>query len=419
MRILVISNYYPPFDLGGLEQLAADVVAALQARHHRVHVLTSRHGAASRRGVAHVQRLLHLDSADHLHYHPHYAFTAWIHARRNARAVATAVADVAPDVVFIWGMWNLPRSVARQAERLCPGRVVYYIASPWPTDIDPHTAYWTAPASRPALRALKRWAAVGARALLSGQPGPLPEFSHVLCVSDFMRLYMTNAVGVPPSQVSVVHNGIDLARFVPRVRCDPATNLQLLYAGALSEHKGVHVAIDALGQLIHGRGMKNVRLTLVGGGHPAYARLLRDRVAALGLTNIVTFLERRDPAHIPDLLVRFDVFVFPSVWDEPLARSVQEAMACGLVVVGTTTGGTPEILIDGETGLCVAPNDPRSLAEKIADVAADPGLQERLRRNARRIVEERFTLERMVREIERHLAQIVASNPVDMTAGGA
>ena len=419
MRILNISNYYPPFDLGGLEQLAAEVVAALQARHHQVHVLTSRHGTAPRCGVAHLQRVLHLDSADHLHYHPHYALTARFHERRNARSVAAAVADVAPDVVFIWGMWNLPRGIARQAEQLCPGRVVYYIASPWPTDVDAHTAYWNAPASRRALRGPKRWAAVGARALLSGQPGSLPEFSHVLCVSDFMRRYMTDAVGVPPAQLSVVHNGIDLARFVPRVRRHPGANLQLLCAGALAEHKGVHVAIDALGQLIHGRGMKNVHLTLVGSGHPAYARLLRDRVAVLGLTNFVTFRERIDRAQIPDLLLGFDVFLFPSVWEEPLARSVQEAMACGLVVIGTTTGGTPEILIDGETGLCVAPNDPQSMAGKIACVAADPGLQERLRRNARRLVEERFTLERMVQEIECHLAQIVASNPVVTTAGGA
>jgi len=71
-------------------------------------------------------------------------------------------------------------------------------------------------------------------------------------------------------------------------------------------------------------------------------------VAVLGLTNFVTFRERIDRAQIPDLLLGFDVFLFPSVWEEPLARSVQEAMACGLVVDPATTTGRPprKILID-------------------------------------------------------------------------
>jgi len=75
-------------------------------------------------------------------------------------------------------------------------------------------------------------------------------------------------------------------------------------------------------------------------------------------------------------------------------------MACGLVVIGTTTGGTPEILTDGENGLTFKAGDGAMLAEKIARVLREPSLRPRLARAARRTVEERFTMQRMVEELE-------------------
>jgi glycosyltransferase involved in cell wall biosynthesis len=102
------------------------------------------------------------------------------------------------------------------------------------------------------------------------------------------------------------------------------------------------------------------------------------------------------------------VLLFPSIWPEPLARVVQEAMASGLVVIGTTTGGTPELLREGETGLTFPAEDATALAHQIGRLAADPALYNRLALAARHTVETSFTEQRMVDEIERYFAGLLA-----------
>ena len=106
-------------------------------------------------------------------------------------------------------------------------------------------------------------------------------------------------------------------------------------------------------------------MTLVGSGHPDYEAFLRDLVERERLQDFVTFHEPVSKDEMPAVLQQFDVLIFPSIYEEPLARMTQEAMASGLVVVGTTTGGTKEILRDGETGLTFAPEDADGLAEQV------------------------------------------------------
>jgi glycogen(starch) synthase len=92
--------------------------------------------------------------------------------------------------------------------------------------------------------------------------------------------------------------------------------------------------------------------------------------------------------------------IFPSEWPEPLARMTQEAMSSGAVVIGTTTGGTGEILEDGVTGLVFAPGDAAGLAARIRQLRSDPALFARLASAARQRVEEQFRFDRMVDQVE-------------------
>jgi glycosyltransferase involved in cell wall biosynthesis len=83
-------------------------------------------------------------------------------------------------------------------------------------------------------------------------------------------------------------------------------------------------------------------------------------------------------------------------------------MAAGLVVIGTTTGGTREILQDGETGFTFAPNDVESLAARVVQLSLNPALGRRLAHAGRQTVLEKFTLDRMVNEIEGYLLECFA-----------
>jgi len=410
MRVLIISNYYPPLELGGWEQLTRDVACQLNKRGHTVHILTSNYRADEmQKTEPDVDRILYLESYDHARYHAHYTLLHRWQERQNQRHLAQAVAHVAPDIIFINGMWNLPSSVAWQAEQLCPGRVVYYIASYWPTEAGAHTAYWLDQPDNPWLRLPKQWIGTFVRrTLITGTPRNQLDFALVLCVSAFMQDYMIKEAGVPSSQTRVVHNGINPTTFSMRCLREDPPSLRLLYAGRLSPDKGVHTSIEGLGHILQADPSQPITLSVIGSGTPEYETSLRRLADELGISQAVRFYGQVARSQMPDIVAQHDVLLFTSMWPEPLARMTQEAMACGLVVIGTETGGTPEILHDGENGLTFEAGNGLALAEKIAQVSKDPGLRNQLARAARQTIEERFTIDRMVDEIEYHFTSIMS-----------
>jgi glycogen synthase len=264
------------------------------------------------------------------------------------------------------------------------------------------------PTQRWFLRLPKRALSKVAMKLIAEEGQPDLKLEQVICVSARVRDLLVEA-GLPIQHARIIHGGTDVERFLSvRKRdycCGP---LKLLYAGQLVQHKGVHTAIEAMARLVNARGIDQINLTLVGAGHPDYEAFLRDLVDAERLNSYVTFHGPVSKDEVPAIFQQFDVLVFPSIYEEPLARITQEAMASGLVVVGTTTGGTQEILRDGETGLTFAPEDADGLADQVARLITDPDLGCRLAHAGRQTVLENFTLDRMVNEIEAYLLECLA-----------
>lgn len=424
MRILFISAFYPPHVIGGWEQLVEELNDGLRRRGHITHVLTSTHGlsgapaleAADARGETGVERALLLESNLQF-YQPAAMFSYRRRTQHNLDVTRAAIERFRPDVVFVHIMWNLSPGIPWQAEQLAPGRVVYYVADHWAYSPDPHEAYWRDPASNPLRRAFK------------GLIAPLPlsivrqdrkrfqlAFSRVLCVSAAIRKAMLdNVPGLHPQRVEVVYNGIDLAAFPFQQRATggPKRGLRLLYAGSLVPHKGVHTAVGAMQELARQGALRPgaedaPHLTIVGAGRPDYEASLRQAVQEGGLQDYVRFAGRVPRHEMPACLAAHDVLVFPSEWPEPLARMMQEAMASGAVVIGTTTGGSGELLVEGETGLVFAPRDAATLAAQIRRLQAEPALFERLAAAARRQVEEHFSFERMLDQVEGVLVDTAA-----------
>jgi glycogen(starch) synthase len=253
----------------------------------------------------------------------------------------------------------------------------------------------------------KRFLSKFAMSMLANERQLDLRFEHVICVSARVRDLLVDA-GLPIQHARIIHGGTDIERFLDIHERDYQSGyLRLLYAGQLVRHKGVHTAIEAMVRLVKGRRINQVTLTLVGSGHPDYEAFLRDLVEKERLQEFVTFHQPVSKAEMPALLQQFDVLIFPSIYEEPLARMTQEAMASGLVVIGTTTGGTKEILRDGESGLTFAPEDADGLAEQIGRLIADPELCRCLAQAGRQAVLENFTLDRMVKEIEVYLQEAV------------
>jgi glycosyltransferase involved in cell wall biosynthesis len=419
MRLLFISNLYPPHDLGGHEQWCQETTLRLRKRGHEVCVLTSRHGTQSEAerqttsdGVDGVIRSLYLQADLHYYRPGDFFLKRPLRERRNIETLRKTIGQFAPDLIVIWGMWNISLALAHWAERWLPGRVAYHMASYWPQDQDPDTTYWRLPARRPLAELVKKPLRAVALAELRRKRYPPPlQFEHVLCCSRFVRDALVRSGKLPPT-AGVLYGGIDPEPFRHRAaetKHPPDRPLRLLYFGRLIRDKGVHTAIEAVG-LLETRGLaRHVELTILGSGHPDYEKHLRTMVADLKIGDRVRFVDRVPQHEIPSWLRSADVFVFPSIWPEPMGRTVMEAMAAGLLVIGSEVGGQVEMLADGQNALTFRPADAVGLADGVGRALREPDLRHRLARAGQATVLERFTLDRMVDDLEAYLQRVLAA----------
>jgi len=410
MRILFLSNMYPPYVIGGYEALCQEVVEGLVERGHEAVVLTSDFGVGHPSIGGTVYRVLVMESD--LHFYRLGQALAYPHLRqRNLRELRRLIASVRPDVVFVWGMWNLSTSLAAEAEKLMGSRIAYYLANPWPIGPSMHQAYWDAPATSRAGKLIKPVMRLPFRALLRQEWQPVQlEFAHAPCCSAAQRDELVRA-GVPLQSAPVIYEGINLVPYLAqaesRTFAEHPGQLSLLYVGILAPHKGVHTAIEALAHLTPAQ-RAGVSLTILGRGHPQYEARLRNLVDQYMLTDWVTFHAPIARSQLPAFLGRYEVLVLPSVWSEPLARIMQEGLAAGMVVAGSATGGTKETITDGENGLLFAAEDAVGLAEIVLRLKGDRSLCTRLSQQGIATAVDRFNIEVMVGELERYLQAIVS-----------
>jgi glycosyltransferase involved in cell wall biosynthesis len=416
MRILFLSNFYPPYEIGGLEQLCWDRVRALRERGHTTLVLTSTHGvdkSVVEVGGIHRELALEMELKPLLHG-VHFFLGRRRRERQNLTCLKRVVRQFGPDLIYIWGMWNLPRSIPWLAEQLRPGKVVYQLADYWPTLPTQHEFYWRAPGRRWFTEVLKKPLAKVALHLLSQeQTISSLRFDHAICVSIAVRDNLLRD-GVPVANARIIYNGVEVERFKPaemRIGKDSdAQPLALLYLGRLSPEKGVETAIEALAQLVYGHHTCNVSLALIGAGAPEYETILRNLATRLGVGEHVTFWGRVPREEVPDLMRQFDVLLVPSVWQEPFGRVVLEGMASGLVVAAAEVGGIKEVLAPEENGLLFLPGDVPGLARQIRRLADDPELRRQLAKAGRETVVRDFSLDKMNDQVEAYLQEVVAGS---------
>lgn len=413
MRILLITNYYPPCDYGwGYMQLCEEVADGLSARGHAIAVLTStyRDGDEIARPYP-VHRLLRIDPDWHSGRLAAWQFFVGRRQRERRADVhlRQLVARFRPDVVFVWHTLGLPRVLFRQAEQL-PGVVVaYYLADYLPEVPDEYIAYWRLPPVYWTSKLLKRLLARLGLFMLAREGKPLSlKYENAICVSDYVRRRLAGQRLIPPTSV-VIHNGIDIEQFRSNGRYrDFSKPVSVLYAGRLESKKGVHHILEALTMLSEEQQKRVTQLAIVGDGEPAYCSQLFQTTKRFGLSSLVRFEPPVPRSQMPALLDRFDVLILPSSL-EALSRMMQEAMAMGLLIISTNTGGSGELLAHEGTGLVFEPGEPESLAAQLSYALNKPDLAARLAEAGRQTVIENFDIRRTVEQIETYLLDLVDS----------
>ena len=240
--------------------------------------------------------------------------------------------------------------------------------------------------------------------------GPAPRRQHerllwrlahgIVCNSNSQRDELIHYLGVPPSRVTVVHNGVDIERFSPGPRAGRA---RLLCVARLVPKKDHGTLIKAFERLLMRR--PDARLQLVGSG-PLENGL--RRMARTLPQDAVEWLGARMDL-VP--LYRECAMLVLSSRAEGLPNAVLEAMACARPVVATAVDGVPEVLENGRTGFLVPPGRPEKLAEAMEAVLADPERATAMGLAGRDKVAQYFSMDAMKRGYE-HVFSTVALDPI-------
>lgn len=416
MRILFVTNYYPPFSYGwGYMQLCEEVAEGLFDRGHDIAVLTSTHCDSDETVHPYpVHRLLRMDPDWYSGKSAAWQFFVG-RRQRERRAVAhlrQLVGKFRPDVTFIWHYIGLPRVLLLEAEQMPDLTVAYYLAGYHPELPNEYIAYWKAQPIHWAARLLKRPLARVSLGMLAREGKPLsPRYENVICVSKYVRHRLVSQ-GLISANAVVIHNGVDLSCFSPDMQNGPgfaSAGLRCLVAGAVKPEKGAHTVIEALARLRAGDGSREVTLTILGDGPAAYLAYLQERASANCLQEVVEFRSTVPREQMPEVLTRYNTLILPSEYDEPLARAVQEAMAMGLLVIGTTTGGSGELLMHERTGLVFEPGNPESLATQLSRALNEPEPAARLAEAGQQAVREHFDIRHTIEQIEGYLLGLAES----------
>ncbi len=210
----------------------------------------------------------------------------------------------------------------------------------------------------------------------------LDQVDLVLTVSRQIE-HSVRAAGVPSRRVRTLYSGVSFNGGVAlgdRLAAlgEQGIPSQAFVIGTVANlfpRKGYDVMLKAMARLVPVH--SSLHYLIVGTGDAAYEGALRQQAATLGLSGLVHFAGFREPVH--PLLQAMDLYVQPSRM-EGFGIAVVEAMAAGKAVVGTQTGGLPEVIAQGETGLLVPPDDEKALASAIQILIEDQDKRNRFGR---------------------------------------
>ena len=370
MRVLTVIHLYPPHHLGGYEIACQGVMERFGRKGHDVLVLTgdwrshaeNTEDGGSAPGVE-VRRTLEgwWDWEKFEGTAP--PFTQRVKTERNNQnALRRALTDFRPDVAAVWNLgymsWTIPTILERHQVP-----IVLTFLDDWVTKAFAFDA-WTRLFDR------RPWARpIGA---VLGLETRLPAFTgaEANVASRFIGAQIEQNGRWKFPGAPVLPIGVDTAEFPVSSVEDRPWSWHLLYVGRVIPEKGVPTVVKALPLV-----SAHARLDIVGHAHDRQRDDLMDLAGSLGVADRISFDVASSRQDLRNRYRRADLVVFSSEWPEPYGIVPLEAMACGVPVIATGTGGSGEFLVDGVNCRLFRPGDPASLAAAARDVAENPDLR--------------------------------------------
>ncbi len=207
-------------------------------------------------------------------------------------------------------------------------------------------------------------------------------------VKDFM---VANQIS-RPEKIIVVFNATKIPK--ERAKIFSGKNLRLGTVGTLNFQKGIQYLIQAMPKIL--REFPNVTLEVIGEGE--HRRQLEKLTKKLKLEKKVIFTGFIQ--EIDEKMKEFDVYIQPS-YSESFGLAIVQAMSLGIPIVATNTGGIPEVVTAGKSGLLIEPGKPAAIAEAVISLLRDPRRAKNMGELAREEAKIKFNLPDMIKEMER------------------
>lgn len=392
MRVLLVTNTYPPADVSGVGTLAFELAERMARAGHSVRVLTRRpaHDDLHAFAVGGPKLLFPLLAAlrflampsgwdlVHVHESDGALVAAALHVLRalgRPSGAARLVATLQVSYVEERRAVRPVRSDGQVVSRPTLGELVFA---------------WV---RAPLLAALGRLTARLADTVVAPSAATAEELRRDYGAADVVVI--PNGVTLPAEPSSGRWGGAGHAGS-PVHFGGPV----IAFAGRLRTRKAAAVLVAAMPRVLER--VPSCRLMILGGGEQE--RAVGALVRRLGIGHALELPGGLPRSEVLRRLAGADVFCLPSTY-EGMPLAILEAMSLGLPVVATAVSGNPEAVEHGVTGLLVPPESASALAEALLALLLDPELRRSLGEAGRRRVEERFSIERIV---DRHLALLAA-----------
>jgi glycogen(starch) synthase len=430
MKILVLTNLYPPHHAGTFDNHCHTVTESLRLRGHKILILTSSHGLLTEQRDEEIERRLRLNGV-----YGHPAVTNVMELKplelHNNEVLRETLEQFQPDVVHVFSLYGLSKSLIFTLY-ISKVRVVYDVFDHWLSANvreDPWLRFWNSPnlplltqSSRKALemsgerlrldstaptrlmRGYDRLPAVFAegKARAAIEPNSIAGFRFdriYFCSQTLKRL--TEQVGFCVRHAEVIYPCVTAA-CIGDIQPPGKPLIKFLIVAKLTEESGVMTALKAL--KIARAAKLNVTLSIYGRGDSGYVAELRSFVVSNQLP--VEFLNvSNQNSDLASVYKKHDGMLHTAEWAEPFPFTALEAMAAGLPVIGAQSGGTEELLRHGENSLTYPAGDSAQLASRIQELLISPALRCQMAETAQAEVLSQFNDSVVIDKIENFLAQ--------------
>jgi glycosyltransferase involved in cell wall biosynthesis len=390
MKVCLVSQEYPP-DTGGISSQVWLKAHALTNRGHEVHVISSTYEEPPRTymdGKVVVHRIS--DPSEDTHFSEpsvHWVGYSWAVARRLYQLLDEVEFDIIEFPEY--GAEGFIYQLDAYQHHHTP-IVVYLYGS------------------------LTMWAE------RTGWPEPDSDLFHfgifmeetsvrranlLFAASLNMANFWSQRCAISPEKICVVHSAVDAKLFSPRPeRANGRPTV--LFVGRVDEGKGLFTLGEAILRLR--RKYPSILLRIVGEGSEEDMGLLRQTIATNHAEENFELVGRVLNHELPQHYAACDVFASPAPQEHGLATVYLEAFACEKPVVACNTAGAPEAVLDGETGLLVAPGDANAVAVALDQLLANPEMRQTLGRNGRKRVLEYFAIDKHIIRVEEAYRRLLA-----------